>query len=194
MARSKKSLCQVIVKRLSEERELREVVEFGCGRGYYTRVIARNSKHVTATDLSDEMLEMARMELGEFGNVSIEKADSEDTSYPSDMFDTVFIANAVNTFENPLKALEESYRVLKAGGLLLIVNYTVYGMKWTEKIRESTRFLRRYGLPPIYIRNYSPEKLARLAESADFRVVEIQLIGDRAKAVYLKARKRKIET
>ncbi|MFC1718302.1 class I SAM-dependent methyltransferase, partial [Candidatus Poribacteria bacterium] len=128
-------------------------------------------------------------ELGEFQNIAIEKADCEDTSFPSGSFDTVFVANTINTVENPLRVLRESCRMLKADGLLIIVNYTIFGMKWTEKLKHIIRFLRKYGIPPTYIRTYSPEGLARLTQSAGFGAEELRLIGDKAKAVYLKARK-----
>ena len=59
---------QEIKKRLSEERNLGDILEFGCGTGYFTKVVAQNAERVLATDLSDEMLELARTQLNEFEN------------------------------------------------------------------------------------------------------------------------------
>lgn len=50
---------QALVRKLHEEHDLKEVIEFGCGTGRFTKEIARNAKHILATDLSDEMLELA---------------------------------------------------------------------------------------------------------------------------------------
>ena len=119
-----KTVRQEIVKRLNDERDLGEVIEFGCGSGYFTKVIAKNAKYVIATDLSDEMLEIAEKELKEFYNVTVQKADCRATSLTSGEFDTVFIAHLIHVIKNPLKTLKESFRILKSGGLLIITSYT----------------------------------------------------------------------
>lgn len=187
-----RTIRQTIIKRLSEEHDLGETIEFGCGTGYFTKAIAKNVKHVTATDLSDEMLEIAKMQLEEFQNVTIQKADCEGAFYSSEAFDTVFMANVIHTIENPLKALQESYRILKNEGLLLIVSYTDYGMNWFEKIELGIRYLAKFGMPPPYgLRNYSPDELKSTVKNAGFKVEEIELIGEKPKALYLKGRKKK---
>jgi len=84
-----RAILQLIIHRLSKEHNLGDVIEFGCGTGYFTQVIAKNAKHVLATDLSDEMLEKAKITLKEFRNVTIQKTNCEDTSFPSGRFDTV---------------------------------------------------------------------------------------------------------
>jgi len=185
-----KTILQAITKRLSEERDLGEVIEFGCGTGYFTKAIAKKARNVFATDLSDEMLEIAKIELREFQNITIQKADCKDTSFPSGRFDTVFMANLIHVLINPTKVLQESHQILKNGGLLLIVDFTGYSMNWFEKIKLGIRYLRKWGLPLRYARNnLSPDELACLVENVDFKVEEVQIMGDKTKALYLKGRK-----
>jgi hypothetical protein len=63
-------------------------------------------------------------------------------------------------------------------------------MKWFEIMKMGIRFLRRWGKPPPYSKSkLSPDELRSLVESAGFKVEEVQLIGDRSKAIYLKGRK-----
>lgn len=182
---------QAVIRRLSEERDLGEVVELGCGRGYFTKAIARNATQVLATDLSDEMVEAARTQLREFQNIAVQKADCEDTAFPSERFDTVVMVNVVHFIENPDRSLQESYRILKAGGVLLLADYTGYGMKWFEIIKMGMRFLKKWGRPPRYAQKgfLLPDELSSLVESAGFKVEEVQLIGDQTRALYLKGRK-----
>jgi ABC-2 type transport system ATP-binding protein len=180
---------QALKKRLSEESNLGELIEFGCGAGFFTSDIAANASHVLATDLSDEMLVMARTQLIDLQNVSVEKADCEKTDFPDGKFDSVFMANLVHVIENPVIALRESRRILKNGGLLLIISYTPYGVKLFEKIKMVIRFIRKWGRPPAHYRNLSPDELRSLVESAGFKVEEVQLIGENIKALYLKGRK-----
>lgn len=181
---------QALKERLSEESYLGELIEFGCGSGFFTKDIAANASHVMATDLSDEMLAMARTQLQDLQNVTVEKANCEKTDFPEGKFNSVFMANLVHVIENPSIALQESYRILKDGGLLLVISYTPYGVKWFEKIKMGIRFLRKWGKPPSYHRNLSPDELCSLVESAGFKVEEVQLMGDKVKALYLKGRKR----
>jgi len=186
-----KDIQKTIIERLSEECDIGEVIEFGCGTGYYTKVIAKNARHIIATDLSDEMLEVAGTQLKEFQNITIEKADCESTSFPSKRFDTVVMVNVIHFIENPHKSLQESYRILKDGGLLLLVDYTGYGMKWFEKMKLVIRFLKKCGNPPRYAQtNLTPDRFNYLVESAGFKVEQVQLIGDKTKALYLKGRKK----
>lgn len=159
--------------------------------GFFTKAIAANASHVIATDLSDEMLAMARTELKDCQNVTVEKAECEKTAFPDGKFGSVFMANLVHVMENPSTALKEAYRILRDGGLLLIVDYTGYGMKQFEIMKLGIRYLRKWGKPPGYFRGkLSPDELCSLVESAGFKVEEVQLMGDKAKAIYLKGRKK----
>ena len=184
---------QAVLERLSGESDLGELLELGCGAGFYTKVLAANASHVMATDLSDEMLAVARIQLKDLQNVTIEKADCESTAFPDGKFDSIFMANLIHVIENPSIAIKESYRILKDGGLLLVIDYTAYGMRWFEKMKMGIRVLRKWakwGKQPAYSKgNLSPDELCSLVESAGFKVEEVQLIGDKCKAIFLKGRK-----
>lgn len=184
------SLRRAIEGRLRAERGLGDVVEFGCGTGYFTKAIAGGAQHIIATDLSDEMLEAARGQLSELPNVTVQKDDCECPSFPSRRFDAVFMANVLHTIEDPRRALTESHRILKDGGALLIISYTDYGTSWFEKMALGFRYYQKFGMPPSWYRNYSPDELSRLVENAGFTVEEIQLLSNTAKALYVKARKK----
>jgi ubiquinone/menaquinone biosynthesis C-methylase UbiE len=181
---------QAVTRRLSEERDLGEVIELGCGRGYFTKAIARNATQVLATDLSDEMVKAARTELKELQNTTVQNGDCENTGLPSEKSDTVVMVNVVHFIENPDKCLQESHRILKAGGVLILADYTGYGMKWFEMMKMGMRFFRKWGKPPRYAKKgLSPDELGSLVESAGFKVEEVQLIGVHTRALYLKGRK-----
>lgn len=180
-----------ITRWLSDERELGKLLELGCGDGYFTSTIAENADHVVATDLCEEMLVEARKRLDGLGNVTIERADCTGTDYPSDTFDTVFMANLVHILEDPSPALEEGHRVLKDGGLLLVVDVTMHGMKRRHVIGVGLRYVRRWGKPLDHFRGeISPDELRTLVEVAGFEVETVEVLGDKAKALVLRARKR----
>lgn len=185
------AILQALMERLSGESDLGELIEFGCGAGFFTKAIAGNASHVMATDLSDEMLATARTELKDCQNVTVEKADCEKTAFPEGKFSSVFMANLVHVIEHPSIALQESYRILNDGGLLLIVDYTGYGMKRFEIMKMGIRFLRKWKRPSPHSKaKLSPDELRHMVESAGFKVEEVQLMGDKTKALYLRGRKR----
>ncbi len=184
-----RSLREAIAEKLRQEQGLGEVVEFGCGTGYFTKVVAEQATRIIATDLSDHMLEAARIQLKDVHNVTVQKEDCEAPSFPSLRYDAVLMANVIHTIEHPLKAVKESHRILKVPGILLVVSYTDYGTSFFEKMELAFRYFQKFGLPPSYYRNYSPEDLVRLVEDAGFRVEKIEVITNTAKALYLKARK-----
>jgi len=185
-----KAILQAITTKLHEECDLGEVIEFGCGPGYFTKVIAKKAKHVIATDLSDQMLEVARVQLQKFQNITIQKANCEDTYFPSGRFDSVFMANLIHVVENPMNVFQESHQILRHGGLLLVVDFTGYGMNWFEKMKLGIRYLKKWGMLPGYVRhNLSPDELVSFVENIDFKVEEVRLLGDKTKALYLRGRK-----
>lgn len=185
-----KEIQEEIIQHLSGEHDLGQVVEFGCGTGYFTKIIAKNANHVTATDLSNEMLNVVKQNLKGFKNITIQKSDCENSAFPSGKFDAVFMANVIHFIKHPHKALRESHRILKDGGTLLLVDYTGHGMKWLDKVGLGMRFVSKCGIPPRYFKtDLTPDEFRAMVTDAGFRIKNIKLIGEKSKALYLKGRK-----
>ena len=174
---------------LAREHGLGEAVEFGCGTGYFTRVIARNAKHVTATDISPLMIDVARSKLKSYDNVTLLVQNSESTTLPADAYDTALMANMLHTLDDPVKALKECRRVLKPGGTLLIINYTEEGMSRVERTLLFFRFALRFGFPPRKNWPITSEKLRSFLDEAGFRIERMDLINGRLNALYVRAKK-----
>jgi ubiquinone/menaquinone biosynthesis C-methylase UbiE len=185
------SILESILTRLSEERDLGDCLEFGCGTGYFTRALAGQARHVTATDLSDEMLQVARTELSQFRNVTVQSADCASSDFSAERFDSVLMANLVHVIANPQPCLLESYRVLKRAGLLIVVDFTGYRLSLSRTVRLGWRYVRRWGIPPRHGRNrLSREELMDLVQSAGFMVSDVKFLEGGSNALYLRATKR----
>jgi ABC-2 type transport system ATP-binding protein len=179
-----------ISKRLLEEHNLGNIIEFGCGTGCFTKIIARAAKQVIATDISKEMLEVAKNQLKDCTNTTFEEANCENASFSSNTFDTVFMANVIHFIKEPKKALKESYRILKPGGLLLLVDYTGFGMKWSDKMKLGIRFIKTCGIPPRHFKtDLTPDEFSYLIRQAGFKIENIEVIDKNTRALYLKGRK-----
>ena len=166
------------------------VLELGCGTGYFTRAIAKSAKHVTATDLSGNMAGAAKRNLRDLGNVDVKVENSQATSFPAGSFDTVLMANMLHTLDDPLKALKESCRVLKDGGTLLIMNYTDEDMGRVERTMMLFRFALLFGFPPKKNWPMTDERLRSLLKEAGFRIERMSLLkGGNINAFYIRAKK-----
>jgi ubiquinone/menaquinone biosynthesis C-methylase UbiE len=183
-------ILQAIERRLLQESDLGDVVEFGCGTGYWTRVIAGHAQQVIATDVSDDMLAVAQYQLRGFQNVRIEKADCAKAPLRQKGCDCVMMANLLHVIDRPLQCLQEGYRILREGGVLIAIDFTSYGMGVSQKVRLGLRYLAKWGLPPRQGRDgMSPDELALLVGSAGFKVQNVRLIQAGSNALYLRGQK-----
>ena len=184
-------ILQAIEEKLLKEKSLGDVVEFGCGTGYFTKAIAKNSRHVVATDLSDEMLEVANARLKDIENISLQKAECLSTSFLNESVDNIFMLNLIHVIDDPSQCLRESLRILRKGGSIIIVDFTGSGMKFINKMKLGFRYLKTWGLPPRHGKdNMSQKELESLVEDAGFILKDVQVLENKAVALYLKAEKR----
>jgi 2-polyprenyl-3-methyl-5-hydroxy-6-metoxy-1,4-benzoquinol methylase len=93
------------------------VLEVGCGSGYYTRALVEAGARVTATDLSPAYVEQARG-LAPGAEFSVE--DAQRLSFEDESFDRVLMTEVVEHVPEPARAVAEAARVLRPGGLLAL--------------------------------------------------------------------------
>ena len=94
------------------------VLEIGCGTGEFTRRVAPCVGHLTATDLSPELLERARKRLREANlaaKVTFAIQDAMKLTLAGSSFDAVFGCSILHHVDAEA-ALREMCRVLKPGG------------------------------------------------------------------------------
>ncbi len=99
------------------------VLDVSCGTGLVTFPIAKAiapGGGVTATDISEGMIEKAKMRAKEkeITNITFQRMDAEALELPDAHFDTVICSLGLMYFPDPEQALGEMLRVLKPGGKL----------------------------------------------------------------------------
>jgi len=177
-----------IRNRLSREKDLGYVLECGCGTGFYTQAVVGQATRVLATDLSGKMLAAAKERLRDISHVSFLQIDCETHVFPPTSFDTVLMANILNTLTHPLKALREAHCILKYEGTLIAVTYTDYNVDAFEKIEIRKRYFEKFGMPPAGgLINYSSHQMEGLITKAGFEIRNLDILGEKAKAIYVRA-------
>lgn len=93
-------------------------LEVGCGTGHWTEAFANLGFSVTALDISDAMLDVARVK--NIIHASFIKGDALNLSFPNDSFDVVVSVTMLEFTQNAKAAIDEMFRVLKKNGLLIL--------------------------------------------------------------------------
>ncbi|MFZ5918332.1 MAG: class I SAM-dependent methyltransferase [Chloroflexota bacterium] len=103
------------------------VVDVATGGGHTALKFAPHVARVIATDIAPRMLAKAQAFVAGQGveNVAFELADAEDLPFEDGQFDLVTCRIAPHHFANPARFVQESARVLRPGGRLLVQDHLV---------------------------------------------------------------------
>lgn len=178
---------KAIQKALSDQMISGNVLELGCGNGTYSKILAQTAEQVLATDYSDEMVSASNNRLKTFDNVRVEKENCFCLSYPDASFDSVVLINLLHIIPGPEKAILESKRVLKKNGNIIVVSFTMEGISLFNKMGMIYRYLRTYGKPPKTAQTLTLDKTRRLLEKSGFMIKAARLVGNTAKAIFIRA-------
>ena len=173
----------MVRERVAQEGRVGNLVEFGCGTGFYTQVLADKADRVVATDLSPGMLTLAQDQINA-AHVTFQVEDCQKTSLPDENFDTAFISLVIH-FTEPDKTLAEMRRILKPGGTLIVANLDPGALTGLDRVRSSIRvFYRgftgyRTKPPAGFGKNVMTERqLCELLSQSGFEVVSAETIKD----------------
>jgi phosphatidylethanolamine/phosphatidyl-N-methylethanolamine N-methyltransferase len=101
-----------------------QILEVGVGTGIGLPLYPRRCS-VTAIDLSDGMLERARMRVEQYNlrSVRLIRMDATRLKFPDNSFDIVYAPYFISCVPDPLAVTREMRRVCKPGGRLMFLNH-----------------------------------------------------------------------
>ena len=113
------------------------VLDVGTGPGFFAILLTELGFHVTAVDMTPEMLDEARQNAGSLvEKIDFREMNAEALCLPEDSYDVVVSRNLTWNLPHPEKAYSEWHRVLHPGGLLLNFDSNWYGYLFDETARE----------------------------------------------------------
>ena len=172
-----------IREKLNEEDNLGNLIELGCGTGYFTETLSNKSESIISTDISEEMLSIAREKLKGF---EFQVMDCQDLKFDEGTFDTVFMG-LVLLFTQPENALKESRRVLKPGGLLIIADPDISFLSFYGDLKFRFKALINYRKIPTTGHFLNQKKIVDMLDKAGFEVVSKEIIRDEMNPNYVTA-------
>jgi len=165
----------------------KKVLEIGCGIGTDSINFARVGSDVTAIDLSEESLKIARKRVEVYGynNVKFYNANCEELSktVPVKKYDLVYSFGALHHTPNPERAIEEIKKYMDQNSILKIMLYNKYSWKslWVLvkygrfKFWKFSELMAKYseaqtGCPVTYL--YTKNSIRKLLK--DFDILSIK--------------------
>jgi SAM-dependent methyltransferase len=140
----------------------RALVRWGRRRGYDLRVLA--------TDISEDVLAVARQETSHEPAITIEACDARTLPYRDGAFDIAVCSLALHHFPraDAVRVLAEMGRVCRRGVILndLVRTWPGYVGAWLLGNATTTNRLTRHDAPLSILRAFTPEELAAMAREA----------------------------
>lgn len=158
------------------------ILDIGTGPGYLPIEIAKRSSNVRiiGVDLSRKLLDVARSNAaraGLSGRLTFQLGNAGRIEFDDSAFDMVISTGMLHAIKDPVKVIQEMYRVLKAGGEAWIfdparVSSEVDRKKWKASLNLRERFfLKLFQLSGLHkpIKTYTREEAIALIEKTDFK-------------------------
>jgi demethylmenaquinone methyltransferase/2-methoxy-6-polyprenyl-1,4-benzoquinol methylase len=105
------------------------ILDIATGTGDLAILMAQtNAPQIIGADISEGMMEVGRKKISDKGlesRVTLQYGDSENLPFEDNYFDAITVAFGIRNFETLEKGLADILRVLKPGGILVILETSV---------------------------------------------------------------------
>ena len=139
------------------------LLDVGCGNGKFLGLMRELGWQVEGTEIDPKAVEIARN-----NKLQVGAGELAEQRYPVNSFDVITLNSVIEHVQDPLNLLKESCRILKDGGVLMILTpntesrtHRIYKDKWLNLD------------PPRHLHLFSPKNLRSLAGKAGFKNVSV---------------------
>lgn len=163
------------------------VLELGCGTGSTALELADRAGRYVATDLSREMIRIAKTKQAEGTPPQLSFEAREAGDLPEGPFDVVIALNLLHLLEDLEDVIRRVHDMLPSGGLFLSKTTLLAEGPWY--IRAAIPVMRAIGKAP-FVRNLSEREMKGILTDAGFALEETLVQKDMAPRLFVVARKR----
>lgn len=162
----------VKMQNLIQQYQFKHILDLGCGGGHVTYQIAPFVDHVTAYDITPEMVDLAVQQSAQkgFHHVIGQVGTAENLNFPQHHFDCVISRYSAHHWQNIRQAMYEIHRVLKPHGKVIMFDILGNSNPILDTFIQSIEMIR----DSSHVRDYSLAEWMSFAERAGFRIETIE--------------------
>ncbi|MBU1023315.1 class I SAM-dependent methyltransferase, partial [bacterium] len=160
--------------------KLDRVLDYGCGNGAQTLLIAELANHIDALEISPEHYTMAVENLRGIKNIKTHLYDGDKIPFEDNSFDLIYSFEVLEHTQDERKSLIEIHRVLKPGAPLLM---TVPNKWWIFETHGANLPYLKWNRVPFFswlpkslhsrwsrARIYTKSEISKLLKDTGFRI------------------------
>lgn len=119
----------------------KRLIDLGAGAGRMLKLLAPEADLAIGLDLSQQMLNIARVQTAEAGlhHVELRHGDIFDTRLPDAGADLVVVHQVLHYLSDPALAVAEAARLVAPGGRLLIVDFAPHRLEFLRELHQHRR-------------------------------------------------------
>jgi len=148
------------------------VADIGTGTGILALELAELGLDVIGIDRSEAMLETARQKwdsiaAAQTGNIEFRVGDAHELPLEAASVDAAFAHMVLHSLEEPERAVQEMARVVRPGGLVILVDFMPHELEWMKRelgllwlgftAETIHRWIDAAGLEPPRIHQHAPD-------------------------------------
>lgn len=148
------------------------VLDIGCADGTFTKVIFEKTKaeNIVGIDVLKSSIDYVKRRFTRNKKMKFRVADAHNLPIQNSEFDAVFCLETLEHVVDPIKVIQEIYRVLKDGGYAVILvpseNWLFHGIVWPLWQMVPGKNIWKH----THLHNFSNGFLEELVEKAGFKI------------------------
>lgn len=156
------------MRQLIQQNNYQQVLDLGCGGGHVSYQVAADAAHVTAYDLSSEMVDLVVRQAQQKGldQVQGQVGAAESLAFDNQYFDCILTRYSAHHWADVAQAMREMHRVLKPNAHVVIFDVMGSSNPIFDTFLQSIELIR----DPSHVRDYSAAEWLHFAEAAGFEV------------------------